>query len=198
MRGDGKGRIYTWGWRDGGWKAREEGKHSWRAWWEPGQRWRQWEGRKERKKDISQKEMNWTWWMDHIPSNNFNPDSRRGVGVTPHKMEDRALHCEALRIRALGGREGPGPQSTGFSSLTIQMRKQRPKEVKWLVLSPKTSRCKGWDGTPVSCSPLQCLPRQPYLPTETLGATLQWQKLHCGTGRLSLASTRIRSRRASS
>ena len=61
---------------------------------------------------------------------NFNPDSRRGVGVTPHKMEDRALHCEALRIRALGGREGPGPQSTGFSSLTIQMRKQRPKEVK--------------------------------------------------------------------
>lgn len=116
MRGDEKGRIYTWGWRDGGWKAREEGKHSWCAWWEPGQRWRQWEGRKERKKDISQKEMNWTWWMDHILSNNFNPNSRRGGGCNSSQdgRQDTALWSSQ-------NQSSWGPGGAGTSEHRIQL-----------------------------------------------------------------------------
>lgn len=36
----------------------------------------------------------------------FNSNSSKGAGCNCHKMEDTMLHCEVLRIRALGGREG--------------------------------------------------------------------------------------------
>ena len=106
MRGDGKGRIYTWGWKDGGWKATEEGKHSWLSHGESLVKGGGGE-KEERKGKKTFPRKKWTepgeWTTYRETTSTRTP--AKGLGVTVTRWKTRR-YTEVLRIRALGGWEG--------------------------------------------------------------------------------------------